>query len=101
MAVILTKEIKKKRLLLAVFGALVVVSLGILYFGGYFGSSTPAPIQPGQGSPVATTPGAAVVDQVSDLKVKILEDIRFQNLQMPPGVPIEMQTTGKSNPFSD
>ncbi len=101
MAVIVTKEIKKKRLLLAVFGFLVVVSLGILYFGGYFGSSTPPPPVQAQQGGTATTPVAAVSDQVSDLKVKILEDVRFQNLQVPPGVPIEIQTTGKSNPFSD
>ncbi|MDP3764292.1 MAG: hypothetical protein Q8Q95_01585 [bacterium] len=100
MAVIVTKEIKKKRILLAVFGVLVLVSFGILYFG-FFGSSSPPPVQPEQSAVVAGTPSATVADQVSDLKVKILEDERFKSLQIPPGVPIETQTTGKSNPFSD
>ena len=50
---------------------------------------------------MASVIGTTVSEQVSDLKVKILEDIRFQGLQPPPGVPINTQTTGKSNPFSD
>lgn len=99
MAVIVTKEIKKKRILLAVFAGLVLASLGILYFG-YFGASSPLP-QPEQSQGTTNVSSASVSDQVSDLNVKVLEDSRFQNLQTPPGVPINVQTTGKSNPFSD
>lgn len=105
MAVVVTKEIKKKRMLLLIFLALVLVTFGILYFGGVFsGGSTPPPQVAQQPNPIVGTANVSdttVSEQVSDLKVKILEDIRFQGLQSPPGVPIDTQTTGKSNPFSD
>lgn len=105
MSVVVTKEIKRKRMLLLVFLALVLASFGILYFG-IFKTNTPPPPQSQQKSNIVESDTAdvsnkAVSEQVSDLKVKILEDIRFQDLQSPPGVPISTQTTGKSNPFSD
>ncbi len=97
MAVVITKEIKKKRILLVIFMALVLASAAILYFGIFSGGeTTPAVAQP---SP--TIGGPAVAGQISDLKIKILEDDRFRNLQPPPGVPLKTETTGKSNPFSD
>ncbi|MEK7564630.1 MAG: hypothetical protein AAB394_01090 [Patescibacteria group bacterium] len=99
MAVVVTKEIKKKRILVLVFSALVLATFSILYFG-FFRKSSPPPPQI-KDSGMASVIGTTVSEQVSDLKVKILEDIRFQGLQPPPGVPINTQTTGKSNPFSD
>ena len=97
MAVIVTKEIKKKRILLGIFAVLVLVTFGILYFG-IFKRSAPASVEQFQRS---VSSSATASDQISDLKVKILEDERFKNLQAPPGVPLNTQTTGKSNPFSD
>lgn len=99
MAVVITKEIKKKRILISVFSVLVLTTFGILYFGFFKKSSSPPPQLKDSG--VASVVGTTVSEQVSDLKIKILEDIRFQGLQSPPGVPINTQTTGKSNPFSD
>lgn len=103
MSVIVTKEIKKKRMLLLVFLVLVLASFGVLYFGGFFKKSlvpSPQAQQPAVTGAVNVS-NKAVSEQVSDLKIKILEDVRFQGLQPPPGVPISTQTTGKSNPFSD
>ncbi|MEK9174612.1 MAG: hypothetical protein AAB725_01425 [Patescibacteria group bacterium] len=97
MAVIVTKEIKKKRILMGVFFVLVLSSGLVLYFGFlHKGSPPPAVV-----APVTPAAGVAATSQVSDLKVKILEDDRFKNLELPPGVPIKTETTGKSNPFSD
>ena len=97
MAVIVTKEIKKKRILIGLFAILVLVIFGILYFG-IFRYSVPLSVEQTQGQAGS---GATAADQVSDLKVKILEDERFKNLQSPPGVPLNTETTGKGNPFSD
>lgn len=98
MAIIVTKEIKRKRTLLVVFGVLVLASGAILYFGFLgTGGSLPA----GVTTPAPIDSNTAVAGQVSDLKIKILEDDRFKKLEPPPGVPLKTETTGKSNPFSD
>ncbi|MEK7175063.1 MAG: hypothetical protein AAB722_01880 [Patescibacteria group bacterium] len=96
MPVILTKEIKKKRTLLVVLGALVLASVLILYFGFFSGGSPQSTVLPEGSSNVSLGNQA-----VSDLDVKILEDERFKNLRSPPGVPVATSTTGKNNPFSD
>lgn len=93
MAVVITKEIKKKRTLLAVFVGLVLVSLVILYYG-FLKKNSPS-------SSLSSPTSYKSSQSVSDLNVKILEDQRFKNLQTPPGVPLKTDTTGKSNPFSD
>ena len=93
MAVVITKEIKKKRTLLAVFAGLVLVSLVILYYG-FLKKDSPS-------SDLSSGTSYKSSQPVSDLNVKILEDQRFKNLQTPPGVPLNTNTTGKSNPFSD
>lgn len=94
MAVVATKEIKRKQLFLTVFIVLVLASAVIIYLGIFKKSAPP--------SVVAPLPSSAVSgSQISDLKVKILEDDRFRNLLPPPGVPLKTETTGKSNPFSD
>lgn len=102
MAVVVTKEIKKKRMLFGVFAALVLASVAIIYFG-IFGKVRPEALPlavsditaPGEGS------AAAGADPVADLKIKILEDERFKELQSSPGVPLKTGTTGKRNPFSE
>ena len=94
MAVVVTKDIKRRRLFLAVFAVLVLAAALIIYFG-IFNKNTPLSAVLPLENPVANG------SQVSDLKVKILEDERFKNLLSPPGVPLKTETTGKSNPFSD
>lgn len=98
MAVVVTKEIKRKRILLGVFGLLIVASLAIIYFG-IFSKSSPAVSSqlPATATVTAVAPGG----KVADLNVQVLEDSRFKELQPPPGVPVKTETTGKSNPFSD
>lgn len=96
MAVIITKEIRKKRILLGVFGALVLASVLILYFGFFGNQQSLDTVLPPEGS---VSPAAG--QTVSDLDVGILEDERFKNLVSPPGVPVATSTTGKKNPFSD
>ena len=93
MAVIVTKDIKRKRLFLTVFVALVLASAVIIYLGVFSKGSQPNIVLPPE--------NLVGNNQVSDLKVKILEDERFRNLLPPPGVPLKTETTGKSNPFSD
>ena len=93
MAVIVTKDIKRKRLFLTVFVALVLASAVIIYLGVFNKVSQPNIVLPPE--------NLVGNNQVSDLKVKILEDERFRNLLPPPGVPLKTETTGKSNPFSD
>ncbi len=93
MAVIVTKDIKRKRLFLAVFVVLVLTSAIIIYLGIFKESSQPNIVLPPE--------NLVNSNQVSDLKIKILEDDRFRNLLPPPGVPLKTETTGKSNPFSD
>ena len=101
MAVVITKEIRKKRILIAAFAVLVLLSLSILYFGGVIGGGSQAPsVEPSQEIPVATGSGEVKIP-ISDAKLKILEDERFKILQSPPGVPVKTDTTGKANPFSD
>ncbi len=90
MAVILTKEIKRRRLLLALAGVLLLVALLIIYFGLFY--------QPGSS---ANPAGTGTVQQPADINIGIFDDIRFKNLQSPPGVPIATDTPGKANPFSD
>ena len=98
MAVIVTKEIKRKRITLGVLAALVLASLLILYFGIFTGRVPEATVLP-----MSETGPSEVLgnSQVSDIKIKILEDERFKILKSPPGVPLNTNTTGKSNPFSD
>jgi hypothetical protein len=102
MPVIVTKQIKKKRILIAAFAVLIIATLAILYFGGVIGGGS-LPIS--VGLPVSdssiTGDGQEIKVPISDAKLKILEDERFTNLQNSPGVPISTETTGKSNPFSD
>ncbi|MBI2052051.1 MAG: hypothetical protein HYT38_00015 [Candidatus Sungbacteria bacterium] len=93
MAVVVTKDIKRKRLFLAVFVVLVLTSAIIIYLGIFKESSQPNIVLPPE--------NLVNSNQVSDLKIKILEDDRFRNLLPPPGVPLKTETTGKSNPFSD
>ncbi|MBI4118783.1 MAG: hypothetical protein HY452_00790 [Parcubacteria group bacterium] len=93
MAVVVTKDIKRKRLFLAVFVVLVLTSAIIIYLGIFKESSQPNIVLPSE--------NLVNSNQVSDLKIKILEDDRFRNLLPPPGVPLKTETTGKSNPFSD
>lgn len=94
MAVVVTKDIKRKRMFLAVFAVLVLAAALIIYFGIFKKSAPPSAVAP---SPSSAVNGS----QISDLKVKILEDDRFRNLLPPPGVPLKTETTGKNNPFSD
>ena len=94
MAVVVTKDIRRKQLLLAAFAALVLTSASIIYFGMFKESAPSSAVLPLENPVVSGS-------QVSDLKVKILEDERFKNLLSPPGVPLKTETTGKSNPFSD
>ncbi|MBI2454376.1 MAG: hypothetical protein HYV54_02295 [Parcubacteria group bacterium] len=95
MSVVVTKEIKKKRIMLAILGALILASVLILYFG-FFSGGLPSTVLPEESSVAPLGNG-----MVSDLNVKILEDERFKNLASPPGVPVATSTTGKKNPFSD
>jgi|SRR3989338_3940340 len=106
MPVIVTKEIKKKRILMAALAILVIAIFSVLYFGGVIGKdSQPAPVEPAVGQsavvPLAEGTGQEIQTPISDAKLKILEDERFKNLQSPPGVPVKTDTTGKSNPFSE
>lgn len=99
MAVIATKEIKKRRMLLTVFAALVATSGLVLYFGLFGGSTPPLPSEPSGDN--ASLPPADLQSEVPRLEVGILEDERFKNLQWPPGLPLATTTAGKANPFSD
>lgn len=105
MPVIVTKEVKKKRILLAISVVSIVAAFFVLYFGGIVGI--------GGGSPAVlenemlelgfifgeTEQGINV--PISDERLKILDDERFTSLQDPPGVPVSAETTGNRNPFSD
>ncbi|MFY9493242.1 MAG: hypothetical protein WAP55_02095 [Minisyncoccia bacterium] len=95
MPVVATKEIKRKRLFLTVFIVLVLTSAAIVYFGIFKKSALPSTALP------PANPTTASNNQISDLKVKILEDERFRDLLPPPGLPLKTETTGKNNPFSD
>lgn len=101
MPVIVTREIKKKRMLIAVFAALILAALAILYFGGVLGGSSPTSSVEVSNAPGGAANQAELKTPISDAQLKILEDARFTDLQSPPGVPIKTDTTGKSNPFSD
>lgn len=104
MAVIVTKDIKRKRIMLGAFAALVLGSGLIIYFGIFSNRVTPSEtdLPPESGE---STGEVASFPQVSapDFKVDILADERFKNLQSSPGVPLEVatNTAGKINPFSE
>ena len=96
MAIIITKEIKKKRILLAVAGVMLLTAFLIIYFGIFYNPSVPAVD--------VLVPASGVTgskSEISDINVGIFEDQRFKDLQIPPGVPIATDTPGKANPFSD
>lgn len=99
MSIVVTKEIKRRRLFLAVFAVLVSASAALVYFGIFKKNTQYNVILPLENPANGDNPTNN--NQVSDLKVKILEDERFKNLLSPPGVPLKTETTGKSNPFSD
>ncbi len=99
MSVIVTKQIKKKRILIAALAVLIIATFTILYLGGVIGGSSPTTSVELPSS--VTETGQEVQVPISDAKLKILEDERFKNLQNSPGVPLNTDTTGKSNPFSD
>ena len=99
MPVVVTKEIKKKRKLLAIFAVSMLVTGLVLYFG-MFRDSAPSV----SSEPVADDVGLPPVDlgsEVPRLEVRILDDERFKNLQPSPGLPVATTTAGKANPFSD
>ncbi len=100
MAVIITKEIKKRRILLAASAVLLAVMALVLFLGlNENTSEQTVPVSVGD-SEVAM-PQPVSDSAVSDLKVEVFEDERFKILKDPPGLPVESKTTGKSNPFSD
>lgn len=94
MAIVITKEIKKKRILLGAALALLVASFLIIYFGLFYEPKVPA---------VSSSSNLEVAagQKVPDLNVDIFNDERFKILKSPPGVPIATDTPGKINPFSD
>lgn len=99
MAVVVTKEIKKKRKLLAVFAVSMLITGLVLYFGMFRDSAPPV-----SDEPVADDMDSPPVDSGSEvprLELRVLEDERFKNLQPPPGLPVATTTAGKENPFSD
>lgn len=96
MAIVITKEIKRKRILLAVAGGMLLVAFLIIYFGIFYKPGVPAMDVL---APVSGVTGSK--SEVSDINVSIFEDQRFKDLQTPPGVPIATDTPGKANPFSD
>ena len=99
MAVIITKEIKKRRILLVASAILLVVTALVLFLGL---NETSAPtISTNVESSEVSMPQPSSDSGVSDLKVGVFEDERFKILKDPPGLPVESKTTGKSNPFSD
>lgn len=99
MAVIITKEIRRRRALLIASGALLIVMALVLFLG--LNKNTPSSEVPASvENPEILTPPASD-SGVSDLKVGVFEDERFKALQDPPGLPVESKTTGKLNPFSD
>ena len=100
MAVVITKEIRKKRMLIAAFAVLVLAAFAILYFGGVIGGGRQIQTA-GPDQNISSGPAEQVKVPISDAKLKILEDERFKILQNPPGVPVKTDTTGKVNPFSD
>ena len=95
MAVVITKDIKKKRFQLAIAVSLILVAFLIIYLG-FFRTTSPkiGPAEVANQNPSAP--------EVSDINIKIFDDARFKSLQNSPGVPLATTTeSGKLNPFSD
>ncbi|MBI4119935.1 MAG: hypothetical protein HY454_00530 [Parcubacteria group bacterium] len=101
MPVVVTKEIKKKRKLLAIFAVSMLASGLVLYFGLFRQAASPTPPDE-PAAAEAGLPPAGLGSEVPRLELRLLEDERFKNLQPPPGLPLATTTTaGKENPFSD
>lgn len=103
MAVVATKEIKKKRMLIIVFSALVVGTFVILYYGGVFGKkSVTVPVtQPSQNQISPESFKEQPESATFELKIGIFEDAQFKALQKVQ-IPTQASATpGKANPFSD
>lgn len=100
MAVILTKEEKKKRIMISVIAVSIIGTFSVLYFGGIIGGGpkyiTDMPeILPGEDS------GKYLGSFSYDIDVKIFDDERFKSLMDPLTIPISTTTDGNRNPFSE
>ena len=73
MAIVITKEIKRKRILLGVALAFLVASFLIIYFGLFYKPNVPA-ISSSSNLKVAAT---AAGQKIPDLNVDIFSDERF------------------------
>jgi hypothetical protein len=103
MSVIVTKEVKKKRILLAIFAVSIIATFFVLYFGGMLGGGSPVVLENDmlQSGFIFGETEQEINVPISDIRLKILDDERFTSLQDPPGVPVSAETTGNRNPFSD
>lgn len=91
MAITFTTRRKRQRILIGIFVGMIILSVGVLYFGF---------LRKPQISPEPALPSAASISQERiGIDFNFLQTETFESLALPPIAQTEAVTAGRDNPF--
>jgi len=96
---VLFPQEKKQRRLTIILTSLLLVTLGVLYFGFFRAPTTPGPPSPEPGPSVQPSKRPAEVIKKIEFDIGFLKEPTFRALKIYGEWPIEIEERGRENPF--